>query len=82
MSLPPLVTSPSHWLLGPAYHVRRDPLTHLPRWFREHGDLFMVRSPLGCAVIVGAPPLAQQVLPSSPTLSASAGNVRRRMMIC
>jgi len=37
-------------------------LTYLPRWFEEYGELFRIRSPLGSAVMVGAPQLAQQVL--------------------
>jgi cytochrome P450 len=60
--LPPLVKSPSHWLLGPAYYAQRGPLHWIPKWIREHGDIFMLRSPLGEATIVAAPELARQVL--------------------
>jgi len=61
-SLPPRVTSPSHWLQGPSYYVRRDPLRWIPRWFEEYGDIYMISSPLGQATIVGSPELARQVL--------------------
>src|SRR5687767_7689625 len=60
--LPPLVTSPRHWLLGPAYYAQRKPLHWIPQWIKEHGDIFMIRSPLGEAAIVAAPELARQVL--------------------
>ena len=60
--LPPLVTSPQHWLLGPAYYAQREPLRWIPKWIEEHGDIFRVRSPLGQATIVAAPELARQVL--------------------
>lgn len=60
--LPPRVTSPSHWLLGPAYHAQRDPLRVIPQWIREHGDIFMITSPMGKAVVISTPELAQQVL--------------------
>ncbi|HXJ55399.1 MAG TPA: cytochrome P450 [Verrucomicrobiae bacterium] len=60
--LVPLVSSPSHWLLGPAYHARRDPLRWIPKWLGDHGDLCRIRSLFGQAVVVGAPELARQVL--------------------
>src|SRR5262249_37119649 len=61
-SLPPRVTSPSHWLQGSAYHVRREPLRWIPDWFKEYGDIYRIASPIGQATIVGAPQLARQVL--------------------
>lgn len=60
--LAPLVTAPSHWLLGPAYYAQREPLRWIPQWIQEHGDIFRVSSPLGQATIVAAPELARQVL--------------------
>src|SRR5438067_1342546 len=60
--LPPLVTSPRHWLLGPGYYAQRAPLHWIPRWIQEHGDIFRVASPFGQATIVAAPELARQVL--------------------
>jgi cytochrome P450 len=62
MPLPPLVTSPSHWLLGPAFYVQRAPLEWIPRWSREFGDIFRLKSPLGQATVVTSPDLARQVL--------------------
>ena len=62
MSLPPLVTSPSHWLLGPAFYVQRAPLEWIPRWSRELGDIFRLKSPLGQAAVITSPELARQVL--------------------
>lgn len=61
-SLPPLVTSPRHWLLGPGFYVQRQPLTWIPKWFAEHGDIFRIKSPFGQATVVGAPDLARHVL--------------------
>jgi len=61
-SLPPSVTSPRHWLLGPAHYAQREPLRWLPKWVEEHGDVFRIVSPLGQATIVGSPELARQVL--------------------
>jgi cytochrome P450 len=61
-SLPPLVTSPSHWLFGPAYYAQRDPLRFFPRWIEEQGDIFRIKSPFGQATFVAAPELARQVL--------------------
>ena len=61
-SLPPLVTSPRHWLLGPAYYVQRDPLRWISKWIEEHGDIFRIKSPLGQATVVASPDLARQVL--------------------
>src|SRR5262245_3542961 len=62
LPLPPRVTSPSHWLQGPTYYARREPLRWIPEWFKAYGDLYRITSPLGQATIVGAPALAQQVL--------------------
>src|SRR5260221_392144 len=59
---PPVVTSPSHWLLGPAYYAQRAPLRQIPDWIQRYGDIFTVASPLGQATIVSTPVLAQQVL--------------------
>ncbi len=61
-SLPPRVTSPRHWLRGPTYSVRRDPLRWIPNWFKDYGDIYRIASPLGQATVVGAPELARQVL--------------------
>src|SRR5688572_15875141 len=60
--LPTLVTSPGHWLFGPAYYAQRAPLHWIPKWIQEHGDIFMLKSPFGQATIVAAPELARQVL--------------------
>ena len=46
-SLPPRVKHPGHWLWGPAYHVRREPLVWIPKWIQEHGDIFTIVAPLG-----------------------------------
>ncbi len=62
LSLPPRVTSPSHWLRGPTDYVRREPLGWIPKWFKEYGDIYRIASPLGQATVVGAPELARQVL--------------------
>ena len=62
MALPPEVTSPSHWLLGPGYYAQRQPLHWLPRWIEQHGDIFRIKSPLGQATVVASPDLARQVL--------------------
>src|SRR5687768_7884266 len=61
-SLPPLVTSPRHWLLGPAYYAQRQPMEWFPKWIEQHGDIFRIKSPFGQATIVAAPELARQVL--------------------
>src|SRR5436309_9288485 len=61
-SLPPRVTSPSHWLQGPTGYVRREPLEWIPKWFKEYGDIYRIASPLGQATVVGAPELARHVL--------------------
>jgi cytochrome P450 len=60
--LPPLVTSPSHWLLGPSYYARRDPVHWVTKWANDHGEIFRVKSPLGQATIITSPELARQVL--------------------
>jgi cytochrome P450 len=60
--LPPLVTRPSHWLLGPVYYAQRDPLRQFPKWIEEYGDLFRVKSALGQATILGSPELVREVL--------------------
>ena len=62
LSLPPRVTSPSHWFEGPTYYLRRDPLRWIPKWFKDYGDIYKIASPLGQATVVGAPELARQVL--------------------
>ena len=61
-SLPPVVTSPRHWLLGPAYYAQREPLRWFPQWSADYGDVFRIVSPLGQATFVGSPELARQVL--------------------
>ena len=61
-SLPPLVTAPKHWLFGPGYYARRQPLYWVPKWIQEYGDIFMISSPFGQAAIVAAPELVRQVL--------------------
>jgi cytochrome P450 len=62
MPLPPLVTSPRHWLFGAAYYAQRAPLEWIPRWAGEHGDIYRLKSPFGQATVVTAPELARQVL--------------------
>ena len=59
---PPIVRKPRHWLLGPAYYAQRDPLTWIPKWIEEHGDIFTITSPLGRAIIVARPEWAKHVL--------------------
>ena len=61
-SLPPLVTRPSHWLLGPVDYAQRDPLRQFPKWIEEHGDLLRLKGALGQAVIVGSPEFAREIL--------------------
>src|SRR5215213_5420456 len=61
-SLPPLVTKPSHWLLGPGYYAQRDPLTWISKWIEQYGEVFRIKSPLGQATVVASPELARQVL--------------------
>lgn len=61
-SLPPRVTSPSHWLLGPAYHVRRRPLEWISTWIAEYGEIYTIRSIFGQATIVAAPAMVRRVL--------------------
>lgn len=60
--LPPLVTRPRHWLFGPIYYVRRDPLRYFPKWIEEHGDICRLKASFGQATILGAPELVKQVL--------------------
>ena len=60
--LPPRVVTPRHWLLGPVYHVRRDPLHWIPVLAKEYGDIFMIKAPSGSAAIVTSPELARDVL--------------------
>lgn len=60
--LPPLVTSPSHWLLGPSYHARRNAMHWMAVWAKEYGDIFRLKSPLGQATVVTSPEFARQVL--------------------
>ncbi|MBL9138352.1 MAG: cytochrome P450 [Verrucomicrobiales bacterium] len=61
-ALPPKASRPGHWLFGPAYHARRDPLRVIPQWISTHGDIFRVVAPFGQATIIASPHLAQQVL--------------------
>jgi cytochrome P450 len=61
-SLPPLVTSPRHWLFGPGYYAQREPLTCIPKWIEEYGDIFRIKSPFGQATVIASPELARQVL--------------------
>jgi cytochrome P450 len=61
-SPPPLVTSPSHWLLGPSYYARRDPVHWITKWASDYGEIFRVKSPLGQATIITSQELARQVL--------------------
>ena len=61
-SLPPLVTSPSHWLLGPSYYARRDPVHWITKWASDYGEIFRLKSPLGQATVITSPELARQVL--------------------
>lgn len=60
--LPPVVTSPKHWLWGPGYYARRDPLYWLPKWIEDYGEIHCVQSRFGQATIVASPELARQVL--------------------
>ena len=60
--LPPLVTSPSHWLLGPSYYARRDTVLWITNWARDYGDIFRLKSPLGQATVVTSPEFARHVL--------------------
>lgn len=62
LPLPPLVTAPRHWLFGPGYYARREPLRWIPAWIHEYGEIFRLSSPLGQATVVAAPELARQVL--------------------
>src|ERR1044071_2974847 len=59
---PPLVTLPSHWLLGPIYYAQRDPLRQFPKWIEEYGDIFRIKGALGQGVIIGSPQLTREVL--------------------
>lgn len=59
---PPIVKRPRHWLLRSAYYAQRDPLTWIPRWIKEHGDLFTIQSPLGRATVIARPEWAKLVL--------------------
>ena len=61
-SLPPLVTEPRHWLIGPGYYAQREPLKWIQKWIEDYGDIFRIKSPFGQATIVAAPELARQVL--------------------
>lgn len=58
----PAADAPRHWLMGPAYFAQRDPLTWIPRWAAEFGDVFSIGSPIGSATVVASPELARQVL--------------------
>jgi cytochrome P450 len=61
-ALPPLVTHPRHWLLGPIYYAQRDPLRQFPKWIEEYGDVVRIKGAIGQGVILGSPELAHQVL--------------------
>src|SRR5690242_7002346 len=61
-ALPPLVTHPSHWLIGTVYYAQREPLRYFPKWIEEYGDVCRIKGRLGQAVILGAPELVKQVL--------------------
>ncbi|MBK1884483.1 cytochrome P450 [Luteolibacter pohnpeiensis] len=62
-SIPPIVTQPSHWLMGgAAYYAQRAPLKWIPTWAKEYGDIYTITSRLGSAHIVTNPELARQVL--------------------
>ncbi len=60
--LPPLVSGPKHWLFGVGYYAQRAPMEWIPKWVREHGDIFRIKSPFGEATVVASPELARQVL--------------------
>ena len=60
--LPPLVTSPCHWLLGPSYYARQNALLWISNWAKEYGDIFRLKSPVGQATVVTSPASARQVL--------------------
>lgn len=62
IQLAPAADAPRHWLMGPAYYAQRDPLTWIPRWAEEYGDVFTIGSPIGSATVVASPELARQVL--------------------
>lgn len=59
---PPRITSPKHWLLGPAYYVRREPLKWIPQWIQDYGEICTIVTSLGQATVVASPDLARQVL--------------------
>ena len=61
-SLPPLVTEPRHWLIGPGYYAQREPLHWIPKWIEQYGEIFRIKSPFGQATIVASPELVRQVL--------------------
>jgi cytochrome P450 len=61
-ALPPLVTRPRHWLLGPIYYAQRDPLRQFPKWIEELGDVVRIKGAFGQAIILGSPELAHEVL--------------------
>src|SRR5215210_5633090 len=60
--LPPLVTSPSHWLLGPSHYARKDPMLWIANWARDYGEIYRIKSPLGQATVVTSPEFARHVL--------------------
>lgn len=60
--LPPVVRTPRHWLLGPAWYAQRAPLRWISRWLEEYGDVYRIKSPFGQATMLGDPELARQVL--------------------
>jgi cytochrome P450 len=62
MNLPPRVTRPSHWLLGPIYYAQRDPLRQFPKWIEDYGDIFRLKGAIGQATLLGSPEFVKQVL--------------------
>ncbi|MES2571015.1 MAG: cytochrome P450 [Verrucomicrobiota bacterium] len=60
--LPPIVRKPGHWLLGPIYHMQRDPIKWMGKWLAEYDDIFTITAPIGRATVVGRPEWARQVL--------------------
>ena len=60
--LPPIVTHPRHWLLGPVYYAQRAPLKYFPKWIESYGDVFRIKGSLGQATILGAPEFVKQVM--------------------
>ena len=61
-NLPPLVKQRKGWRSGVLKSVRELPLEYIPRWIAEYGDVYLLKSLLGQAVVIGRPDLARQVL--------------------